>query len=663
MSKARVAGYRLVAAIFLLESCISGTPDRVEAVLQLSDDNRPELQKVITYYKQKGNKEKLDAAYYLIGNLEGKSFWDGDIVMDFDSIFYYLDSLDRENVLVTIGSPLVERRWTSLEGLYGTPSSSVAELWHDYEYLNADHFIAHIDQAFRLREELPWAKRLSFGEFCEYILPHRIGNERPELWNAKIYEDFQAFRDTAEAQNRLQLTANIQAYLKSKIFSNRTFWKYPFDIPASKMEIGKRGACRHLVIHTSMVMRANGLPVGMDHIPLWGNRNGGHYWNTLLQEDGSYFAFDAVGGRPFGQFERPHYSIAKVYRHTFRLQDLDLPPDAAEDIPAALLARDRIDVTAEYTDVYDLAIPLTYPFKEGNKKFAVICTFDNKNWQAQHWGEINGGKAMFKDMGAGVVYIAMYYDGKTYYPASDPFLLNKNGDTRYLHISRHEKQDMVLKRKFPRFPAIEDYQKTMVEAHFQAANNPDFSDAINLFNITQTPDRVEEATINNSRKYRYVRYFSGPSYRTDVAELQFYGSANGALDGTKLSGRIMGYPEVPPTYGTPYELAFDGSLETFFSAYNDEQPSWVGLDLGKPHYLTKVKFAPRSDTNFILIGDTYELCYWDGGRWISMGKQVAREQELHYRQIPANGLYLLHNLTRGKEERIFTYENDRQVWW
>jgi len=31
--------------------------------------------------------------------------------------------------------------------------------------------------------------------------------------------------------------------------------------------------------------------------------------------------------------------------------------------------------------------------------------------------------------------------------------------------------------------------------------------------------------------------------------------------------------------------------------------------------------------------------------------------------VSANGLYILHNLTRGKEERIFTYEHGKQIWW
>jgi len=38
-------------------------------------------------------------------------------------------------------------------------------------------------------------------------------------------------------------------------------------------------------------------------------------------------------------------------------------------------------------------------------------------------------------------------------------------------------------------------------------------------------------------------------------------------------------------------------------------------------------------------------------------------QELVYDNVPANALLLLHNHTKGKEERIFTYEGGRQIWW
>jgi hypothetical protein len=31
--------------------------------------------------------------------------------------------------------------------------------------------------------------------------------------------------------------------------------------------------------------------------------------------------------------------------------------------------------------------------------------------------------------------------------------------------------------------------------------------------------------------------------------------------------------------------------------------------------------------------------------------------------MPTNALFWLRDLTKGKEERPFTYENGQQVWW
>lgn len=42
--------------------------------------------------------------------------------------------------------------------------------------------------------------------------------------------------------------------------------------------------------------------------------------------------------------------------------------------------------------------------------------------------------------------------------------------------------------------------------------------------------------------------------------------------------------------------AFDGNLDTFFASY-DRSNTWVGLDLGTPHVITKVAWSPRNDGN------------------------------------------------------------------
>lgn len=49
----------------------------------------------------------------------------------------------------------------------------------------------------------------------------------------------------------------------------------------------------------------------------------------------------------------------------------------------------------------------------------------------------------------------------------------------------------------------------------------------------------------------------------------------------------------------------------------------------------------------------------------SLGRQVGSRQlqYLEYDNVPDNALLLLRNLTKGKEERIFTCEDGKQVWW
>ena len=58
----------------------------------------------------------------------------------------------------------------------------------------------------------------------------------------------------------------------------------------------------------------------------------------------------------------------------------------------------------------------------------------------------------------------------------------------------------------------------------------------------------------------------------------------------------------------------------------------------------------------------YELFYWDD-EWKGLGRQVAESDSLVYESVPCSALLWLHNYTRGKEERIFTYENGKQIWW
>lgn len=131
-------------------------------------------------------------------------------------------------------------------------------------------------------------------------------------------------------------------------------------------------------------------------------------------------------------------------------------------------------------------------------------------------------------------------------------------------------------------------------------------------------------------------------------------------DGKKLEGTIIG------TEGEPWarkENVFDGNILTGFGA-NSPDGNWVGLKLDEPSKVSRIKYIGRNDGNGIEQGDEYELYYWNqAGYWKLLGETKAMDNVLYFSDVPSNGLYILKDITKGKEERIFTYENNRQIWW
>jgi hypothetical protein len=642
-------------AAFAITAC-SRTPSDVCQGLRASGHNRTEFEKVLNHYKASGDKEKLRAAWFLVGNMDNKYALDGEAVRKYDRIFDILSSLNAGKVFVSQNSPFMKAKWDSLVSIYGQPSVYEADVLPDCRHITADYLIDNIDQSFRLRDEMPWGRKISFNDFCEHVLAYRFRHEPLEPWRKILFERYISLRDSVKADSIVQLGRTLQAKIHLNARTSNIFQSYPFDIPLSKMDIGRHGACPQLVIYNAMVMRAQGLPVTIDYAPLWGNHSSGHKWNALILENGNTFPFEGTAGK-FGS--DMVYKIAKVFRETYSRQHTGLS-GKEKDIPDEFFNNYRIDVTGGYTTVFSVEIPLRYaPLIK--KKHAVICTFDNNQWRAQDWGKIRNGEAIFKNIGAGNVYCTMYYENGSLSIANDPFILTEKGKVIFLSPATSAVQDMLLLRKYPCHKWTQRYHDEMVDGAFQGANKPDFSDSVNLSVVITPPAKFESVLVNESRKFRYVRYKSPYAGKSNVAELEFYGGDK-ATDTLKLNGKVIGFPEVSRMIGKPYQNAFDGKLETYFDGYTSG-PAWAGLDLGIPKRITKIKYCPRSDTNFILVGDTYELCYWEKDGWVSLGRRLAKEQLLRYNNVPQGRLYLLHNLSRGREERPFTYEEGKQVFW
>jgi hypothetical protein len=626
----------------------------IQRVLEKAGNNRIELEKVLDHYK-KASAEKKKAAYFLIENMDTHFSYGGDVVRDFDGIMGFLDSLHKRKIKIPVASPLVKGYWDSIVDVNGRPTLMDAEEVYDPTTITSSFLIDNIEWAYTAWQTSKWAKGLSLNDFCDYILPYRNGTEQLEPWREHLYKRFEKFRDTSRASNRYEAASALNTEMRKFIGINHTMRNYPFDMTVSQMERARRGACRQVVFYTANCMRANGIPVGVDFALCWGDHFRGHEWNVLLQEDGKMFPFNAAGTE-FTDFAKTPYRTSKIFRITFAKQHLSFPP--ASEVPESLFNDHAKDVTEEYTKCFDVEVDLNWP-NSLHHQYAVICTFKARDWSAQDWGIIENKKARFKKMGADIIYMVMYYRAGKYYPATYPFILRKDGTLSYI-VPNDQKADITLHRKYPYLPINIYYAEPLIGARLQLANKSDFSDSITVGTVDSMPVKYEEVDVTDQKPYRYARFLTAKGHRTNLAEFEVYGIRNGKE--VKLSGLGSGQPQVLPELGTSWQMAFDNNPETYFSGSPDSL-SWVELDLKKPTIITKLRYCPRSDVNYIVAGDEYELKYWNGQKWISLSRQTATDQSLLFKNVPAGQIYLLHNRSHGNEERIFTYENGKQVWW
>ena len=87
------------------------------------------------------------------------------------------------------------------------------------------------------------------------------------------------------------------------------------------------------------------------------------------------------------------------------------------------------------------------------------------------------------------------------------------------------------------------------------------------------------------------------------------------------------------------------------------------MDFGEKVKFEKIIYIPRTDGNMIQLGDTYELYWWSAKGWELLGgKKIAEDIVLEYTNAPTNALFLLRNISRGKEESVFIYQDGEQVF-
>lgn len=411
--------------------------EQIQSVLEKAGDNRPELEKVIAHYEEVGDQQKLDAALYLIGNMEEhcyvtyRMFDTSGVDVDFnvldypdyDSLISYINSVEKER-----GELDYERKEKIL----------------DIETIKADYLIGMIDNAFLAWQEKPWAKNYSFDVFLKYILPYRGSNEPLDEWRTyflDLYKDLPAKMKSPE--DPIEAAALINDDLKSWFKFDARYYLHPTDQGLPEMMDTKMGRCEDITNLTIYALRANGLPITSDYTPYWANTGNNHAWNAIVQPDGKVIPFMGAEANP-GEYKLYHQA-AKVYRKSFGLnpENLIFQERKQEAIPGWLRGKTYLDVTEDYVDTTSV----TYTFESAipdSVDIAYLCVFNSGAWKPIDWARIENGSATFKKIGCGIACLIGLYINEEIEPYSDPILLGDDGALTFLTADTNSTRDIQL---------------------------------------------------------------------------------------------------------------------------------------------------------------------------------------------------------------------------
>lgn len=592
--------------------------EALETALKLAGDNRGELEKVLDHYSRyPADSLKLQAAEFLIANMPGHYTLQGDLINE------YRAKIDADTSASYFAKKALDISLSQIDQI-----RQVSRKEEDVEHVKADFLIRHIDISFEHLYKYPWLKDIPFDIFLEYALPYRFENERLDSWRDSVQISNNELQQFTYYDNIKYTLTKISPYL----FSSTRYINIANNIAQDLFQQNLYGDCYHISLKENLEYRTLSLPATIDCIPRYANRNGYHYWNTPVSPE-------SKNTEVRGAFER---KTAKVYRKTYSRNEIPIP-GKNEYIPEFFLNPFYKDVSDQYIHTADATVQ---PAKQSraNPRHSYLCVFNNLTWQPVVIGHTRKNNFQFKNMGKNLVYLPVYYRNKKMRPFNYPFIFNLKGEIKYLIPDTNNRQEIVIKRKYPFGKHLHDYNQALEAIMLEASNHPDFSTTDTILPGLETSHiTYAQGKIETDQKFKYWR-ISSPVQVT-IAELSFLDNHGNTLKSNTSPADSLCFDKNP--------------LTNIYLNHNKN----ITIDFNTSTHVSRIICLPRNDGNGIYPGDVYELFYHDLDGWQSLGRQTATGYSLHYNNVPQGALLWLHNHTTGIEERIFTYENGEIRFW
>ncbi|WP_186525870.1 transglutaminase-like domain-containing protein [Seonamhaeicola sediminis] len=617
----------------------------------LAEENKRELLKVInTYNKDPKDSLKLKSAYYLIANMPYHSFLKGHKI--FDEAFLQAGKERKRQIKKY---PREKNPKDSTHTKLGELLDSISKanqfldkspvLNYDVRYLDAQYLIDNIELAFTAHKKMPIKLCKNFDEFLHYVLPYRVGQEPIEANKRKeLFKEYSWVYDSLKTNSLDEVVKKIFDINRFRVVPQRhSLYNYSYSL--TQMDQIKIGGCIDITNYIVSILRAIGIPTGVDYTIKRGSDNnsgGAHTWVFYLN-NGKQRSLNS--GPVYADLE-PLYkisSIPKIFRQQYH----------QKTAPA-------LDVTHLYRDVFDVTIPAIWNLdKLGNDNVFLGIYDKSKSLFKIATAEIvTNNSAFFKNMGNNIIYFPYVESANT--PINYPFQLTKEGKTVFFNDTTTILDKAIVLRKFPPFMVInkmkklqriEDLNGILIQgSNIDADEHSVDIDEITAFKSTQSIKIYFE----NPCAYKFYR-FKAKRYgrKVSIATLKLIEDKTGKV-ATDWSNILINDEEKPEDYTN---IVDNNQL-----SYVERKFLSITYAFNKPKKVYGFEIQARNDQNHVNIGDNYELHYWDK-KWMSLGVKKADDTVLVYNKIPKNLLYLLKNNSRGKEEFVFKFdENGNQFW-
>ncbi len=627
-------------------SC-SKSVNPLELSLNLSENNRTELETVLQFYSKPKDSLKLRAAKYLIENMKYHSYIDNQLA--YAPVFE--KAKKTKDSFLTIW-PNASIAWTnnivkavfkkSIDSLESDPNFVRSDKRvFDITSITSDFLIENIELAFEAYEKNPLKLCNSFDDFLQYILPYRALNEPLEQGKRKeFYNNYKWALDSLKHQSLDTVVKQIYSDLRlsANIYTGKKY-NYKGVQSLSQIETTGLGSCGEITAYFVSVLRSIGIPSGIDENARWGvdYKSGVHSWAFYLKKNG----FEAIN-ISFLDYKstKEKYklsSLTKVNRNQFHNE-----PE---------------NVTHLYRNTNNLEIEILWNTNNAPKKNIFLGVFNSKlGWdKIASPNVVEDTKAYFRNIGTGLIYVVFYEENGEQHLLNYPFKIKKDGTVKYYNNDSGFINKVTVLRKFPPYFVRTNKVKlkrirSLNNAVLQGSNTNSEKDFKDLY-VIRNYNTTQNIQIKLDKKFNY-KYFrlKGTKEVTHLANFKL-------LD---ISGNVIenwqDFKKSPNN--ETRKLVVDNDPLTFI-----ENKNLVFTYLfEKPVTISGFEIQARNDGNHIDIGDSYELFFWDK-EWVSLGQQKAKDTLLSYKKVPKNAIFWLRNNTKGKEEFIFTFdENTNQFW-